>query len=203
MLRRLPYLLPLIVLAGLAGYFWSGLGRDPNVLPSVLIDQPLPELALPPIGGRERGLTTADLKGQVSLLNIFGSWCVACQVEHPFLMQLKAQGTVPIHGINWRERDAQAGPAWLKRLGDPYTLIGADPDSRAAIALGVTGAGDAVFAWSGSDVARMDGIGDWQFPTAPAAIGSVIDDVRTVWAASADAVWIGGARVGQHARGQP
>ena len=140
MLRRLPYLLPLIVLAGLAGYFWSGLGRDPNVLPSVLIDKPLPELALPPIAGRERGLASADLKGQVSLLNIFGSWCVACQVEHPFLMQLKAEGTVPIHGINWRERDEAAGPAWLKRLGDPYTLIGADPDSRAAIGLGVTGA---------------------------------------------------------------
>jgi cytochrome c biogenesis protein CcmG/thiol:disulfide interchange protein DsbE len=140
MLRRLPYLLPLLILAGLAGYFWSGLGRDPNVLPSVLIDQPLPELALPPIAGRERGLASADLKGQVSLLNIFGSWCVACQVEHPFLMQLKAEGAVPIHGINWRERDTAAGPAWLKRLGDPYTLIGADPDSRAAIALGVTGA---------------------------------------------------------------
>lgn len=158
MLRRLPYVLPLLILAGLAAYFWSGLGRNPTALPSVLIDQPLPELSLPPIAGRERRLTTADLKGNVSLVNIFGSWCVACQAEHPFLMQLKAEGVVPLHGIDWRERDAQAGPAWLQRLGDPYTLIGDDRDSRAAIALGVTGAPE-TFIIDASGVIRYKHVG--------------------------------------------
>jgi cytochrome c biogenesis protein CcmG/thiol:disulfide interchange protein DsbE len=138
--RRLLFLLPLAVFLGLAGYFWAGLGRNAQTLPSVLIDQPVPPFALPPIEGRTRGLTSDDLKGEVSLVNIFGSWCVACQVEHPFLMALAAKRKVPIHGINWRERDVRAGPAWLARLGDPYTLIGADPLSEAAIALGVTGA---------------------------------------------------------------
>lgn len=140
LLKRLPYLVPLVVFLILAVYFFAGLGKDPSQVPSVLIDQPLPELALPAIGGRERGLVTDDLKGRVSLLNVFGSWCVACQIEHPFLMQLKANGVVPVHGIDWREPDPEAGPAWLARLGDPYMRIGADPDSKAAIALGVTGA---------------------------------------------------------------
>jgi cytochrome c biogenesis protein CcmG/thiol:disulfide interchange protein DsbE len=139
-MRRLLYLLPLLVFLGLAGYFWAGLGRDPAVLPSVLIDRPVPAFDLPPIEGRERGLSSADLRGDVSLVNVFGSWCAACRIEHPVLMRLKAEGDVPIHGIDWREKNRTDGPAWLARYGDPYTLIGDDPESRAAIALGVTGA---------------------------------------------------------------
>lgn len=138
--RRLPYLLPLLVFLPLAGYFWIGLGKDPHEIPSVLIDQKVAPFELPPIEGRTRGLSSADLVGRVSLVNIFGSWCVACGIEHPFLMQLTAKGIMPIYGINWREKDRQAGPAWLARHGDPYTAIGDDPDSRVAIAFGVTGA---------------------------------------------------------------
>ncbi len=139
-MRRLLYLIPLAVFLVLAGYFWAGLGRDPNVVPSALINQPVPPFALTPIKGREAGLSSEDLKGEVSLVNIFGSWCVACRIEHPLLIDLSRRGLVPIHGINWREKDADAGPAWLAKYGDPYTLIGDDPDSRAAIAFGVTGA---------------------------------------------------------------
>ncbi|HYN39774.1 MAG TPA: DsbE family thiol:disulfide interchange protein [Rhodospirillales bacterium] len=140
LVRRLPYLLPLALFAVLAGYFWIGLGKDPHEVPSPLIDKPVAAFALAPLEGRERGFSSDDLQGQVSLVNVFGSWCVACRIEHPFLMQLKQQGTVPIHGIDWREKDRFAGPAWLARHGDPYTLVGDDPDSRAAIAFGVTGA---------------------------------------------------------------
>jgi cytochrome c biogenesis protein CcmG/thiol:disulfide interchange protein DsbE len=138
--RRLPYLLPLTLFVLLAIYFWAGLGRDPHQVPSVLINQQVAQFALPPIKGRDRSFTSEDLKGQVSLVNLFGSWCVACQVEHSFLMRLKQDGVVPIYGIDWREKDRQAGPAWLARHGDPYTMVGDDPDSRAAIAFGVTGA---------------------------------------------------------------
>lgn len=140
LVRRLPYLLPLLIFAALAGYFWIGLGKDPHAIPSVLIDQPVPPFDLPPIEGRDRGFAATDLQGQVSLVNVFGSWCVACRVEHPFLMALAAENAVPIYGINWREKNRQDGPAWLARLGDPYTRVGDDAESRAAIAFGVTGA---------------------------------------------------------------
>jgi cytochrome c biogenesis protein CcmG, thiol:disulfide interchange protein DsbE len=139
-MKRLAYLLPLALLILLAGYFWAGLGRDPQIIPSVLIDSPVPDIDLPPIKGREKGLTTADLRGDVSLVNVFGSWCVACRVEHPFLIRLKAEDAVAIHGIDWREKNPNDGPAWLARLGDPYDRVGDDPDSQAAIAFGVTGA---------------------------------------------------------------
>ncbi|MBK8176800.1 MAG: DsbE family thiol:disulfide interchange protein [Rhodospirillales bacterium] len=138
--RRLPYLLPLALFGVLAAYFWAGLGMDPHAVPSVLIDQKVEPFDLAPIGGRERGFSSADLQGQVSLVNVFGSWCIACQIEHPYLTQLAQQGSVPIFGIDWREKDAKAGPAWLGQHGDPYALVGDDPQSRAAIAFGVTGA---------------------------------------------------------------
>jgi cytochrome c biogenesis protein CcmG/thiol:disulfide interchange protein DsbE len=138
--KRLLFLLPLAAFVVLAGYLALGLTRDPHVLPSVLINQEVPAFDLAPIKGRDRGFRRDDLMGQVSLVNVFGSWCVACRIEHPFLLRLKAEGRVPVHGIDWREEDADAGPAWLARLGDPYALIGADPHSRAAIAFGVTGA---------------------------------------------------------------
>jgi len=139
-MRRIVYLVPLAVFLVLAGYFWVGLGKDPQIIPSVLIDQPVPAFALKPIKGRELGFSSDDLPGQVSLVNIFGSWCVACRIEHPFLTKLKADGVVPIYGIDWREKDPDAGPAWLAKFGDPYMLVGDDPDSKAAIAFGVTGA---------------------------------------------------------------
>ncbi len=156
--RRLPYILPLIIFALLVLYFWTGLGRDPHALPSVLLDRPLPSFALPPIEGADRGLASADLKGQVSLLNIFGSWCVACKVEHPFLLQLSREGAVPLYGIDWREKDADSGPGWLARLGNPYRLVGSDPDSHAAIALGVSGAPE-TFVIDGDGIIRHKHVG--------------------------------------------
>ena len=140
LVRRLPYLLPLAVFVALAGYFWIGLGKDPHEVPSPLIDKAVAAFALPPLEGRDRGFTSDDLIGRVSLVNVFGSWCVACRIEHPFLMKLKHDGAVAVYGIDWREKDRRAGPAWLAEHGDPYTLVGDDPDSRAAIAFGVTGA---------------------------------------------------------------
>jgi cytochrome c biogenesis protein CcmG, thiol:disulfide interchange protein DsbE len=140
MRRYIAYGLPLAVFAVLGVFFAKGLGMNPRDIPSVLIDQPVPEFALEPIKGRDKGFASTDLLGQVTLVNIFGSWCVACRIEHPFLMKLTREKQVPIYGIDWREKTPDAGPDWLARFGDPYLLIGNDPESRAAIAFGVTGA---------------------------------------------------------------
>lgn len=140
-MNRLLVLLPLAVFIFIAGYLAVGLTLDPQKLPSMLEGEPVPPFALAPLKGRDdKGFKDADLKGDVSLVNVFGSWCVACRIEHPFLMKIKENGTVPIHGIDWREPDPDAGPNWLKQHGDPYTLAGDDPNSKAAIAFGVTGA---------------------------------------------------------------
>jgi cytochrome c biogenesis protein CcmG/thiol:disulfide interchange protein DsbE len=139
-MRRLPFLVPLVLVLVLIGYFALGLTRNPHELPSVLIDRPFPQMNLPPLPGYEKGFGTADLGGEVALVNIFGSWCVACQVEHPVLMELARSGEIPIYGIDWRETDPADGTVWLKQRGDPYRLIGNDQPGRAIIDLGVTGA---------------------------------------------------------------
>lgn len=141
-MRRALYLLPVLVFVGLTGLFLKGLTLDPREIPSVLINRPVPEMALPPLPGRgeDTGLASADLKGQVSVVNIYGSWCIACLQEHPTLLALKARGEVPIHGIDWRDDPAQ-GAAWLAKHGDPYQRVGSDPaPGRTAIDFGVTGA---------------------------------------------------------------
>ncbi len=144
-MKRAMYLLPLAGFLVIAGYFAIGLTLDPKTLPSVLINQEVPAFSLPPIKGSDRGLSSDDLKGQVSIVNVFGSWCYACLAEHPVLMRIKEQDLVPIYGIDWNEKNRDDGPKWLKRLGNPYTLVGDDPASKAAIAFGVTGAPETFF----------------------------------------------------------
>ena len=114
--------------------FVMGLGRDPKLVPFPLIGKPVPDFALP----RSLGLSSSDLKGEVSLVNVFASWCVACREEHPVLMRLKAQGTVPIHGLNYKDNPDDAA-RWLDGMGDPYTRTGADIGGRVAIDWGVYG----------------------------------------------------------------
>ena len=140
-MKRWAPVLPLAVIAVLAVFFVIGLGRDPKLIPSVLIDKPVPEFSLAALPGRgETGLSSADLTGQVSLVDIYGSWCISCEEEHPTLLAIKKSGEVPIHGIDWRD-DPALGAKWLLAHGDPYTRVGVDPvPGHTAVNFGVTGA---------------------------------------------------------------
>jgi len=135
---RLRYLAPLTVFVVLAIVFGWGLTRDPRILPSALIGKSAPQFVLPPVKGRTLGLSSADLQGEVSIVNVFASWCVECKYEHALLMQLQAAKDIPLHGINYKDRpdDAQK---WLDTYGDPYTRTGADLNGRVGIEWGVYG----------------------------------------------------------------
>src|SRR3989304_4375163 len=135
---RLSAYVPLLAFLGLVVIFGIGLTLDPRKIPSPLIGKPVPVFDLPPVKGRELGLSSADLKGEVSLVNVFASWCTACREEHPLLMELKEQGLVPIHGLNYKDKPADA-ERWLNELGDSYTRTGADIDGRVGIDWGVYG----------------------------------------------------------------
>jgi cytochrome c biogenesis protein CcmG/thiol:disulfide interchange protein DsbE len=135
---RVAFLLILLAFLALVAILAIGLTLDPRKVPSPLIGRPVPEFSLPPVKGRALGLASAHLKGEVSLVNVFASWCVACRQEHPLFMQLKADGTVAIQGINYKDRPEDAAQ-WLDELGDPYTRTGADLDGRVSIDWGVYG----------------------------------------------------------------
>lgn len=140
MIEKWPWikgLIPLALFVALGVFLAGGLKRDPSVLPSQMIDRPLPDFRMETLSGKPVG--REDLTGEVMLLNVFGSWCVGCLVEHPLLMEISQDQDVKLVGINWRDPRERAN-AWLSRHGDPYATIISDPDSRLIIALGVAGA---------------------------------------------------------------
>lgn len=138
MVRRILFLLPLVVFAVMAAYFVVGLGKDPRIVPSALIDKPVPDFDLPPLTEDRRGLATGDFGGEVALVNVFASWCVPCRAEHPLISRLAEEGVVKVYGLNWKDKKADA-LAWLEELGDPYDRIGHDLSGRVGIDWGVYG----------------------------------------------------------------
>ena len=136
--RRLVLLLPLAIFLGLVVALAWGLTRNSSTIPSALIGKAVPQFSLPPVKGRTLGLSSEDLRGEVSLVHVFASWCVACREEHPVFMQMKADGIGPIHGLNYKDRPDDAA-RWLNTIGDPYTRTGADINGRVAIDWGVYG----------------------------------------------------------------
>jgi len=144
--RRFGPALPLLIFAALAGLFWYALhSGDPSLLPSPLIGKKVPDFALPPIdglsaGGKEvPGFASPDLaKGEPTIVNVFASWCVECQVEHPLLLALAQSPGVRLYGIDYKDDPASAR-RFLGRYGNPYARIGADSSGRVAIDFGVYG----------------------------------------------------------------
>lgn len=131
--------LPLIVLVALVAVFAMSLDRDPSLVRSVLIDKPVPTFSLPAVEGMSvPGFDTAALKGQVTVVNVFASWCIPCRDEHPVLAALKAESGVRIFGINQKDQADQARE-FLAELGNPYDAIGADTSGRTTIDWGVYG----------------------------------------------------------------
>ena len=131
-------LIPLALFAVLLAFLFAGLFLNPREVPSPLVGKPAPAFKLARLHQPERPLGTADLKGQVWLLNVWASWCVACRIEHPLLLALSKAKLVPIVGLNYKDKPDE-GIAWLKEHGDPYDASVVDRDGRVGIDWGVYG----------------------------------------------------------------
>lgn len=139
-LRRLLLAgLPLVGLVSLVGVFALTLRNPSTDLPSVLVDRPAPNFSLPPLArSGVPGFDRNDLIGQVSVVNVFASWCIPCREEHPLLVELKDRTGVKLFGLNLKDEEENAG-AFLDELGNPYDAIGADTNGRVSIDWGVYG----------------------------------------------------------------
>ncbi|MGB7404484.1 MAG: DsbE family thiol:disulfide interchange protein [Pacificimonas sp.] len=159
MMRRLAVIIPLLMFLGFVAVALYGL-ETPSDRPieSRLVGQPVPEFDLPGLDDAHPGLATSDLRqGTVTLVNLFGSWCLPCKLEAPQLEALAEDGVV-IHAIAIRDEPA-AVQRFLEQHGDPFRRIGLDPDGRMQIELGSSGVPE-TFLIDGDGIVRRQWIGE-------------------------------------------
>ena len=134
---RLKFFIPLLAFVALAALLWRGLYLDPAELPSMLIDKPMPAFAMTTVEGET--IDNDDLPDEMFLLNVWGSYCLPCLVEHPTFMRLSEEGDIPVVGVNYRDRQNLARD-WLLDNGDPFQFSILEESGRFGIDLGVYGA---------------------------------------------------------------
>ena len=162
------YLLPLLVFVVMVGFLAVGLQLKPREVPSPLINKAAPAFNLPLLAAPDKTLSAQDLRGQVWILNVWASWCVACRVEHPLLVEFAKTTTVPIYGLNYKDKrdDAQR---WLANFGDPYKQSLSDTEGLVGIDFGVYGVPE-TFVIDKAGVIRLKHIG----PVTPEVLAGTI-----------------------------
>lgn len=135
------FLIPGIVFVLLAGVLYVGVQHSENrsTQKSALLGKPAPAFDLPALGEAPARVSRAQFDGRPWVLNVWGTWCGECRVEHAALMDIAREGLVPVVGLNWKDEES-AALRWLAELGNPYTAVAVDHDGRAAIEYGVYGA---------------------------------------------------------------
>lgn len=137
---RVATLLPIGLFLVMGVVLALGLRHDPRVLPSMLISRPVPVFDLPALDANQPGLKSDEMTGKgLTLINVFGSWCVSCREEHPLLMRIAKDTRFKLVGLNWKDSNGDA-EKYLATYGNPYAAIGTDSSGRTGIDLGVSGA---------------------------------------------------------------
>jgi cytochrome c biogenesis protein CcmG/thiol:disulfide interchange protein DsbE len=150
-MKRLLMFLPVVAVIVLGVILFAGIGKDPNNLESALIGKPVPSFSLADLREADKQLDSELFKGQVSLLNVWGTWCPACRDEHDDLLWLAEEKGVRIVGLNYKD-DREEALNWLSTLGDPYAVNVYDPRGSLGFDLGVYGAPETYFIDAGGIV---------------------------------------------------
>jgi cytochrome c biogenesis protein CcmG, thiol:disulfide interchange protein DsbE len=137
-MKGLKFLLPLALFVALAVLLAAGLGRDPKEVPSPLIGKPAPAFKLARLDNPQVQVTRDELLGQVWMLNVWASWCVACREEHPLLVEFSRRKSVALFGLNYKD-EPRDGQRWLAQFGNPYDASLVDRDGKVGIDYGVYG----------------------------------------------------------------
>ena len=162
------YLAPLIGFVLLTILLAVGLQKDPKLVPSPLIDKPAPAFELPVLGEPQKTFNRDNMLGQVWLLNVWASWCVACRSEHQLMNILAQRKIVPIVGLNYKDKPQQA-QGWLQELGNPYLVSVSDLKGMVGIDYGVYGVPE-TFLIDKKGIIRFKQIG----PVTPAVLQETI-----------------------------
>lgn len=168
-MKYLKFLIPMGIFLVLVLFLGAGLKLDPKEVPSPLIGKPAPAFALARLDDPAQTIRRDDLLGQVWMLNVWASWCVACREEHPLLVEFAKSKMLPIYGLNYKDQRA-AGQKWLADFGNPYNASLSDLDGRVGIDYGVYGVPE-TFIIDRQGVVRFKQIG----PVTPEVIRTKIE----------------------------
>ena len=135
---KAKFVIPLILFIVLVGFLAAGLNRDPSEVPSPLINKPAPAFKVPQLADPSKSFSPEEMKGQVWVLNVWASWCIACREEHPMLVEMSKSQVAPLIGLDYKDKRTDA-MEMLARQGNPYALSAFDSDGRVGINYGVYG----------------------------------------------------------------
>lgn len=144
-MKRLVFLVPILVFVGLAALFWKQLGAGaPTYIPSGMVGKTAPDIALPAMDDQAPGFARDDLgQGKPIIVNFWASWCVPCRLEHATLMELSKREGITLYGVDYKEsqygKTEKDARAFLEELGNPFSKIDRDQEGRVSIDWGVTG----------------------------------------------------------------
>jgi cytochrome c biogenesis protein CcmG/thiol:disulfide interchange protein DsbE len=156
-MNQLIRFIPLVLFIALGAVLYRGLFLNPQAIPSALIGQPMPSFNLTLLANANAEVTEKDLTGKIVLLNVWGTWCVYCKYEHPFLVDIAKSSRVSLFGLNYKD-DRQDAMQWLTRYQDPYRFSIFDPLGKLGIELGVTAAPE-TFVIDNNGIIRMKFVG--------------------------------------------
>lgn len=154
---RIWFLIPLIIFAAVMVMLYFRLGQPTEIVTNTALERPVPAFELPLLSDTSRIMTNDNLPDEPFLMNIWGSWCPTCVIEHPFLMQLEERG-VNLVGVNYKD-DIGDALSYLNRGGDPFSMSIQDLSGQFALDLGITGAPE-TFVVDGDGIIRQHIVGE-------------------------------------------
>lgn len=168
--------IPVSIVGALVLLLGAGLRNSPRVLPSVLVDKPAPAFALPSLHGAPAWLSEQDLRGDVTLLNVWASWCVGCRAEHDLLKGLASDARLRLVGLNYKDKAGDAR-RWLEYYGNPFRAVAVDADGRVGLDYGVYGVPE-TFVIDRGGVIRLRHVGPLDEAVLRARILPLVESLR-------------------------
>lgn len=135
-MNKLIRFLPLVLVVALGLVLYRGLSLNPTELPSAMIGKSFPSFSLYSVNDAKSLKTEHDFKPGIKLVNVWGTWCPSCRVEHDFLLQLSTSNRFSIYGLNYDD-ERHLAQNWLSTLGNPYEFSVFDEEGKLSVNLGV------------------------------------------------------------------